>query len=142
MSFRRFLSLVLVLVLAPVVSACASSSDAPFSEDAERATRATGGSSTLIVRAQLEILTPRSAWDAVETLNRRWLRARRSSTPASGPAYARVVLDGVVRGQIDVLRQLNTTNIETMRYLSATDATTRYGTGFPGGVIEVDTRGR
>ena len=43
MSFCRFLSLVLVLVLAPVVSACASSSDAPFSEDAERAIQATGG---------------------------------------------------------------------------------------------------
>ena len=140
MSFRRFLSLVVVLVLAPVVSACASSSDGPLSEDAERATRATRGSSTLIVRAQLEALTDRSAWDAVETLNRRWLQARRSSTLASGPAYPGVVVDGVVRGEVDVLRQLNTTNIETMRYLSATDATTRYGTGFPGGVIEVTSR--
>ena len=63
MSFYRFLS----LVLAPVVSACASSSEAPFSEDAETGIRATGGSSTLIVRAQLEVLTNRSAWDAVET---------------------------------------------------------------------------
>ena len=95
MSFCRFLSLVLVLVLAPVVSACASSSDAPLSEDAERATRAAGGNSTLIVRAQLELLTDRSAWDAVETLNRRWIQARRSSSFATGPAYARVVVDGV-----------------------------------------------
>ena len=140
MSFCRFLSLVLVLVLAPVVSACASSSDAPFSEDAERAIQATGGSSTLIVRAQLEVLTNRSAWDAVETLNRRWMQARRGSSFATGPNYARVAVDGVVRGELDELRQLNTTNIETMRYLSAPDATTKYGTGFPGGVIEVDTR--
>ena len=140
MSFCRFLSLVLVLVLAPVVSACASSSDAPLSEDAERATRAAGGNSTLIIRAQLELLTDRSAWDAVETLNRRWIQARRSSSFATGPAYARVVVDGVVRGELDVLRQLNTANIETMRYLSASDATTKYGTGFLGGVIEVDTR--
>ena len=140
MSFCRFLSLVIVLVLAPVLSACASSSDAPFSEDAERATRATRGNSTLIVRAQLEVLTDRSAWDAVETLNRRWMQARRSGGFASGPAYARVVVDGVVRGDLDELRRLNTANIETMRYLSAPDATTKYGTGFPGGVIEVDTR--
>ena len=142
MSFRRFLSLVLVLVLAPVVSACASSSDAPFSEDAERATRATGGNSTLIVRAQLEFLSNRTAWDAVETLNRRWIRASRGGSIA-GPAYARVAVDGIVRGELDVLRQLSTTNIETMRYLSATDATTKYGIGFPGEVIEMDTkRGR
>ena len=45
-----------------------------------------------------------------------------------------------VRGELDVLRQLNTANIETMRYLSASDATTKYGTGFLGGAIEVDTR--
>jgi len=31
-------------------------------------------------------------------------------------------------------------NIETMRLLSAPDATTKYGTGYPGGVIEVTTR--
>jgi len=35
---------------------------------------------------------------------------------------------------------MTTGNIETMRYLSAADATTKYGTGFPGGVIEVTTR--
>ena len=140
MSFYRFLSLVLVLVLAPVVSACASSSEAPFSEDAETGIQATGGSSTLIVRAQLEVLTNRSAWDAVETYNRRWMQARRGSSFATGANYARVVVDGVVRGELDVLRQLNTANIETMRYLSASDATTKYGTGFLGGVIEVDTR--
>ena len=139
MSFCRFLSLVLVLVLAPVVSACASSSDAPLSEDAERATRATGGNSTLIVRAQLEALTDRSAWDAVETLNRRWISASRGRSFA-GPAYARVAVDGIVRGELDLLRRLSTIYIETMRYLSAADATTKYGTGFPGGVIEVDTR--
>ena len=81
MSFYRFLS----LVLAPVVSACASSSEAPFSEDAETGIRATGGSSTLIVRAQLEVLTNRSAWDAVETYNRRWMQARRGSSFATGP---------------------------------------------------------
>ncbi len=31
-------------------------------------------------------------------------------------------------------------NIETLRYLSAPDATTKYGTGYIGGVIEVTTR--
>ena len=99
-----------------MVELVASSPEAPFSEDAETAIRATGGNSTLIVRAQLEVLTDRSAWGAVETLNRRWIQARRS--------------------------RMNIENIETMRYLSAPDATTKYGTGFPGGAIEVTTRRR
>ncbi len=140
MSLRRFLSLVLVFVLAPVVSACASSPDTPFDEDGETATRTARGSSTLIVRAQLEQLTERSAYEAVATLNRRWLQSRRGTSLASGPALARVVVDGVARGELDFLRQMTTGNIETMRLLSAPDATTKYGTGFPGGVIEVTTR--
>ncbi len=68
MSLRRFWSLVLVLVLAPVVSACASSPDSPFDEGGQTATRTARGSSTLIVRAQLEQLVGRSAWDAIERL--------------------------------------------------------------------------
>ena len=139
MSFCRFLSLVLVLVLAPVVSACASSSDRPFAERGETATQTARGNSTLIVRAQLAELTQRNAYEAVETLNRRWMQSRRTSSFASGPAYARVVVDGIVRGGLDELRRLNTENIETMRYVSATDATTKYGTGFSGGAIEVTT---
>ena len=140
MSLRRFLSLVLVFVLAPVVSACASSPDTPFDEDGEAATRTARGSSTLIVRAQLEQLTERSAYEAVATLNRRWLRSQRGASLTSGPAYARVVVDGVARGELVSLRQMTIGNIETIRYLSAPDATTKYGTGFPGGVIEVTTR--
>ena len=140
MSLCRFLSLVLVFVLAPVVSACASSPDTPFDEDGETATRTARGSSTLIVRAQLEQLTERNAYEAVATLNRRWLQSRRGASLTSGPAFARVVVDGVARGELDSLRQLIIGNIETMRYLSAANATTKYGTGFPGGVIEVTTR--
>jgi hypothetical protein len=51
-----------------------------------------------------------------------------------------VVVDGVARGELDELRGLNNDTLETIRYLSAPDATTKYGTGFPGGVIEVTTR--
>ena len=140
MSFRRFLSL--VLVLAPVLSACASTTDTPFAEGGETASRAARGNSTLIVRAQLAQLTGRSAYEAVETLNRRWIQRQRGGGLSAGPAYARVVIDGFSRGELEDLHRLSTENIETMRYLSALDATTKYGTGFPGGVIEVTTRGR
>ncbi len=140
MSLYRFLSLVLVFVLAPVVSACASSPDTPFDEDGETATRTARANSTLIVRAQLMELTDRSAYEAVATLNRSWLRSRRGVSLTSGPAFARVVVDGVPRGELGSLRQMTIGNIETMRLLSAPDATTKYGTGYPGGVIEVTTR--
>ncbi len=124
------------LVLAFVLSACASSTDTPFAGGGGTATRAARGNSTLIVRAQLEELTGLSAWDAVERFNRRWLSAAR------GGGYARVVIDGTDRRDLSVLRQFSTDGVESLRFLRSSDATTKYGTGFAGGAIEVTSRGR
>ena len=135
MSFRRCASVVLALV----VSACASSQDTPFGGEFATSAAASQGNSRLIVRAQLERLAGQSAWRAVETLNPRWLRSR-SVSVNYGPSYARVVVDGTVRRVLTDLYRMSTNNIETMRYLSATDATTKYGTGYAGGVIEVTMR--
>jgi hypothetical protein len=38
------------------------------------------------------------------------------------------------------LRTLSVDQIEQMEFVSASDATTRYGTGHPSGIIEVTTR--
>jgi hypothetical protein len=135
---RRLLSFVLVITF--VLSACASSTDTPFAEGGETASRAARGNSTLIVRAQLEQLEGRSAYEAIETVNPRWLQIRRGNSITSGPEYARIVIDGIARGELYDLHRLSTENIETMRHLFAPDATTKYGTNFPGGVIEVTTR--
>ena len=128
------------VVLALVVSACASSPDTPLGGEFATSAAASRGTSRLIVRAQLEQLTDRSAYEAIETLNRRWLQPRRGASISRGPSYARIVVDGVSRGELQDLYRLNTGNIETMRYLSASDATTRYGTGYIGGDIEVTMR--
>ena len=138
MFFRRCASLVLALV----VSACASSPDASFGEEGGTPTRTARGNPNLIVRAELEQTRGQSAWQAVSTVRPRWLRAQRSSSVTTGPFYARVVTDGAFRGDLSELHRFNVSDIEFMRYLSAADATTRYGTGYPGGVIEVSTRGR
>ena len=135
MSFRRCASLVLALA----VSACATSGDTSSGEGGQTAARAARGNLTLIVRAELKEFAGRSAYEAVETLNPRWLRPRGRSLN-SGPSYVRVVVDGTVRGELADLYRMSTDNIETMRYLSAPDATTRYGTGYIRGVIEVTTR--
>ena len=123
------------LVLAFVLSACASSTDTPFAEGGGTATRVRGNS-TSIVRAQLEELGGLSALEAVERFNRRWL------SPARGGGYARVVIDGRDRRDLNVLRLLSSDGVESMRFLRSIDATTKYGTGFTGGVIEVTSRGR
>ena len=139
MSFRRCASLVLVLA----VSACASSGGMASGEGGQTAERAPRGNATLIIRAELDELGGgRNLWEAVDLLRPRWLRRQRGAGSIfAGPTYARVVVDGTARGELDDLRRFFSDNIETLRYLSPADATTKYGTGFPGGVIEVSTRG-
>ncbi len=137
MSFRRCAYVVLALV----VSACASSAsspDTPFGGEFETSAEASQGNSRLIVRAQLQPHVGRSAYEAVELLRPRWLQPR--GTPTYGSSYAQVVIDRTVRRELADLNRMSTDDIETMRYLSASDATTRYGTGYFGGVIEVTTR--
>jgi hypothetical protein len=141
MFFRRFLSVARVLVLTSVLSACASSPDTPLAQGGETVTRAERGNSTLIVRAQLEELTGRTAREAIENLNHRWLEVRRGISLRDGPQLARVVIDGVIRRELSELWRWSTDEIEYMRYLSGPDATIKYGSGYSGGVIEVITRG-
>ena len=135
MSFHRCASLVLVFA----VSACASSSSGgPFSDEFETATAADAnrGNSTLIVRAELAELSGESAYRAIELLRRRWLMPRR------GNPFPGVVINQISRTNIGQLRGMSVDSIESMRFLSGPEATTRYGTGYSGGVIEVMERGR
>jgi outer membrane receptor for ferrienterochelin and colicin len=141
MFFRRFLSLALILVLTSVLSACASSTDTPLAEGGETVPQAERGNSTLIVRSELEELTGRTAMEAVENLNQRWLGVRRGISLRDGPQYARVVIDGVTRRELEELWRWSADEIEYMRYLAGPDATIKYGGGYSGGVIEVITRG-
>ncbi len=123
----------LVLVLTLVVSACASSGGAASGADGETADL-TEGSTTLIVRAQLAQYSGRTALEAVQRFNRRWLTYER--------ARARVVFDGRSPDNLDALGRLRADDVESLRFLTATDATRKYGPGFNGGVIEVTSRGR
>ena len=75
----------------------------------------------------------------IQALRPLWLRSRERSISA-GRLYARVVVDGAIRGEVDELYRLSADSIEDIRYLTAGDATTKYGTGYAAGVIEVRTR--
>ena len=138
MSYRSCVS----LVLAVMASACGASANRPLGQELETAAVATRGTGNLIIRAEFEQDLGRTVWEAVEILRPRWLQPVRSGTFTSGPEYARVVVDQTIRGDLQELRFLVVDGVETMRRLSPSEATTKYGTGYPGGVIEVTTRGR
>ena|SRR3990170_7881838 len=83
-----------------------------------------------------------TAYDAIRKLRPTFLRTRGPNNfePGGGVQTAHVFLDGQRYGDIEALKTMPVSTIREIRYLSASDATTKYGTGYMNGVIEVYTR--
>jgi outer membrane cobalamin receptor len=127
---RPMLSTITVVLLAACTSSSMKSSSAP------RASR------DHITRAQIEQMPVQNAYELVQRLRPEYLREQRgvSSLRVTTPLLAVVYVDGVRRGRPESLRELRPTEIEEIRFMNGTDATTRYGTDHGGGVIDVKTR--
>ena len=110
------------------------------------ATASRGGNSNLIANERLREAAAEglNAYQVIERNRPQWLRAGRAAPTLGyakgGAAFARVMLDGVRYGEINDLRRLNTVEVESIGYMSASDATTRFGTGYSGGAILVRMR--
>ena len=91
-------------------------------------------SSTRITFEELQSMEQFSLYETIQQLRPNWLRARAGVSP-------RLVVDGNPEpGGMNALRTYRTRDIQEVRYLSSSDATTRFGTGFDGGAILVTTR--
>lgn len=118
-------SLALALGLTGCASAGAGGGDA-----------APRGSANRIILEELEPVQQLDAFDAVRRLRPMWLRSRGGSSP-------QVLVDGNRQpGGLEALRSIRSSEIQEMQFMSASDATTRFGTGFDGGAILVTTRRR
>ena len=94
-----------------------------------------------ITRDQLEGIPSLTAREAIRRYNGEWLRGRAGSVSGSGTRnYAAVFLDGRPYGDLEILDQFANRNIEELVYIRASDATTRYGTGYPAGIINIVSR--
>jgi hypothetical protein len=83
--------------------------------------------------AQLDLYT------ALERERPRWLR-QRSAVSVTGPVPVVVYIDNIRMGGVEVLRNVSVDALEWVRFVSASDATTRFGLGVVSGVIEVTTK--
>jgi hypothetical protein len=89
-----------------------------------------------IILEELEPVQQLDAYDAIRRLRPQWLNSRGGSSP-------QVLVDGTRQpGGLESLRSIRSSEIQEMRYMSSSDATTRFGTGFDGGAILVTTRRR
>ncbi len=115
-----FLSLLAVVILS---SACASSGEP--GESRPRRSR------NLITANELSGLSVASAYEAVRTLRPNWLR------PHGRAGLPMIYRDGTRWGETRSLQRIQIGIIREMRFLSASDANTRYGTGGRGVILVV-----
>lgn len=99
-----------------------------------------GGGAGAIGPEVLERVEATTVHEVVERFRPRWLRARAHVSIHEPDAGLPVVfLDGSEYGAVEVLRQLSVRSVARIEFVSPGDATTRFGTGYPGGVILVST---
>lgn len=97
-------------------------------------------SSDLLTQREISTVSAANAYEAVQRLRPAFLRPR--STATRTMEYAVVFLDGIRRGSPETLKTIPAGQIEEIRYLTARDATTRYGLNVSAGVLEVRLLGR
>lgn len=126
------------LLLVAALAACASGG----SGGTASTTGAAGSrhSSDLLTQAEIQDAGVGSTYDIVQRLRPAWLRTRSGGSTRTSPQYAIVYLDGSRIGGLEALRRINSTDVRSIRFLRAGDATTRYGTGHEGGAILVETK--
>jgi hypothetical protein len=115
-----------------VVGACASG----------RTDTSSRSYSEVITEEELLDIGELSAYEAVRRLRPRWLSLRGPLTTMNPGARQgiRVYVDGGFRGGVDELKSLQASDVGSMRFLDAREATTRYGTDHADGAIVVRTR--
>ena len=85
-----------------------------------------------------------AGWNALEALRQlrpEFLNPVTGGYGASQVLTPTVVIDGVHRGGVEMLRTLRLGEVVSMRYYRSIDATTRFGPGHSGAVIDVRLRG-
>jgi outer membrane cobalamin receptor len=99
---------------------------------------ATRGSSDVLTRAEIAQSGAANAYELLQQLRPQFLRSRGTLSVRNPAASQPVVYMNEVRhGGIQTLRSILIEEIAEIRYISAPDATTRWGTGHAGGVIQV-----
>lgn len=135
----------LVLPLAALLTGCATTSpgSAPLNssarEDASVQTERTRRSYGELLHEDIIEARHNTALDAVRAMRPQWLR-KRGLGSISRPEMVKVYINGMLRGGPQALREVNSDSIRSIQYLSASDATQRFGTDHASGAIIVLTR--
>jgi hypothetical protein len=96
------------------------------------------GGGDVITSEELAKVAHSDLYAAINQLRPTYLITRGASSFGGGaPEVVQVYVDGVRRGDIQALHQINAVDVKEVRHLSATEATQRFGTGNTMGAIVV-----
>ena len=120
----------LTLLVAPLLLAGCLSASRSGSAEGER-------DSERISPEQLEAQPAGNLYEAVQRLRPIWLRGRGPFSTTRPQSFAEVFVDDRYYGPLETLREFDVATVSEVLFLSGRDATTRFGTGYPGGVIQI-----
>jgi len=125
----RYVIALFALALALGLGACAGAASGGTSGGGVRR------SSNRIDEVELATVAETDVYMAINRLRPAWLRAGSRGT------LPEILLDGTPQsGGPEVLRNFRAADVSLLEYMSASDATTRYGTGYTAGAILVTTK--
>jgi outer membrane cobalamin receptor len=127
---RREILLVSVLV---GLAACASkpSSEATPGQPAP----AQRGSTNVITQAEIERTAATTVLEVIERLRPNYLQTRGAISMTQKDVGVVVYADGTLLGDVSALSRISAADVKRIEYLSASEATQRYGTGHVHGAI-------
>ena len=133
----------LVAFLAAASTACTGSNVNPFTDAPAPPVGAGGsGSPDEILRSEIRSRgsNDHTAMSLIRRLRPAWLRARgQKSLQDDSSDYPVVYIDDIRHGSLSTLNRIPASEILSIRFYNTGDATTRWGTGHPSGVINVLT---
>lgn len=117
------------VLLASLLVACSSATTA-------RAPRA--GDRDILAAAEIELSNAGTLHEAIQRLRPHFFFSRgRTSLRAPNTPRPAVIVNSVPQASLESLRTISARDVQYVRFLSAPEATTRFGTGYMAGVIEV-----
>jgi hypothetical protein len=130
----------IVAAAAPVVTTGAAPTPDPAAIDPSRP-GTSSHSRDVLTPAEYQGTTARDAYGLVQQYRSEWLRTRgRTSFHADSVATLQIYVNGSRFGDVESLREIPIAEILELRYRNGQEATMRYGTNHPAGVIEIKTQ--
>ncbi len=125
------------------LAACAGSSDGTGADGEKKPKKRSSRVITADELATSNSVTPnQSVYDAVQYLRPNFLIPKAVGGTTSSNRYPIVYVDNVKRGDINELRSIYVADVSEIRYLSASEATMKYGANHSAGAIALTSRAR